>query len=402
VLLTLVVAGGIATWLAFRPAPKATTTAATRTVVVSQGPVERLLRVSGSTSARSYVNITAPMMRAGESRSSMVILNMAPSGKIIKKGDVVLEIDPGWLQDHIDDIEDQVRAAKNDVEKRRAEQAVEWENLQQTLRNTKAAADKARLDYKAAEVRSTVDRELLKLSLDQAEAQLKQRERDLAERKLAHAAEIKILEITQERHQRHHDRHKNDLNRFKVVAPMTGLVVIAPVFRGGEMTQLAVGDQVFPGQPAMKIVEPNSMQVEASINQTETTDLRIGQKVRIGFEAYPKLKLPGKVYSVGALAVGGWRQQNFIRTVPVKIAFEQLDPQVIPDLSAFGEVVIESEDNVVKVPRPAVSFEGDKAFVYVKSQNGFEKRAVEAGLVGNLDVEIESGLKPGETIRVEN
>jgi multidrug resistance efflux pump len=340
-------------------------------------------------------------MRAGEGRSgAMVILALAPGGKLVKKGETVLEIDPGWLQDHIDDIEDSIRAARNDINKRQAEQAVEWENLQQTLRTTRATLEKARLDARASEVRTEVERELLRLNVEEAEARYRQQERDLAQRKEAHAAELQILKLTETRHVRHRDRHLNDLTRFQVKAPMDGLVVLATTFRGGEMSQIALGDQVGPGQQVLKIVEPGSMQLDANINQAETGMLRIGQKVRVGFDAFPGLTLPGRVFSVGALAVGGWRQQNYIRTVPVKIAFDQLDERVIPDLSAHADVILERAEATSKVPRSAVGMEGNQPFLFVRSGDQFVKRPVQLGLFGNTEVAVTEGVKPGEQIRL--
>lgn len=51
-----------------------------------------------------------------------------------------------------------VKQANNDVEKRKAEQAVEWENLMQTVRSTKADFEKWKLENGASETRTTVDR----------------------------------------------------------------------------------------------------------------------------------------------------------------------------------------------------------------------------------------------------
>ena len=80
------------------------------------------------------------------------------------------EFDPQSLRDHIDDVTDTVQQAENDVKKKRAEQEVEWETLQQRLRVAKSDLEKARLELKASEVRTDIERELLKLSTDEAEA----------------------------------------------------------------------------------------------------------------------------------------------------------------------------------------------------------------------------------------
>jgi len=403
-LLVLVVVAGVGYWLYSRSAakPDAAATTTTRTVKAEISPVIQTTRITGSTSARSYANITAPSMRGREGGGQMNILYLAKSGSTVRKGEKILEIDAQGMQDHVDDLEDTIKQANNDVRKRQAEQAVEWESLQQTLRVSKATLDKANWDYKAQEVRTDVERELLKLAVDEASARYKQQLNDVQTRKASQEAEIKILRITEERHTRHRNRHLIDLTRFKINAPMDGLVVMQSTFRGGEMTAVQQGDVLNPGQSVMRIVDLKSMQVEANINQAQTSLLRIGQPVTVGFDAFSNIKLKGKIYSIGALAVGGWRQQYFIRNVPVRISIEQFDPKVIPDLSAYGDVEIGRGKEGVQVPLSAVVMEDAKSFVLLKAAQGFEKRAVTLGERNNTSVAIEAGLQAGDEVRVLN
>jgi hypothetical protein len=377
---------------------------AIKTVAASNGPLVRTLRVSGVTSARNFANLTAPIMRGPEGNQPMILLQLAKAGSFIKKGDLVATIDAQSVQDHVDDIKDTIAQATNDVRVREAEQAVEWETLQQSLRVAKANLDKAIWDAKATEVRSDIDKELFKLAIDEADARYKQAQNEVAFRKKSQGAELQILKLTLERHRRHLGRHEHDLERFTIHAPMDGLIVMQTVFRGGEMTQIQLGDQLAPGQPFMKIVDVHSMQVEANINQAETSDLRIGQPVDVGFDAFPELKLKGKVYSIGALAVGGWRQQYFIRNVPVRVAIDGYDPRVIPDLSAYGDVQQESAGSVTQVPLGAVREDGGKPFLFVRggahSEGGFDRRQVTLGVRSNTHVAVISGIQAGEEVRL--
>ena len=226
---------------------------------------------------------------------------------MVKKGTLVAQIDAQTLQDHIDDLGDTIETADSDIRKRKAEQSIEWENLQQSLRVAKSEADKARLEYSAAEVRTDIERQLLKLNLDEAEAKYKQLQGDLKQKQIAHAADLRLLGITLERHTRHRDRHKRDLKLFSVYAPMDGLVVMSQIFRSGEMAQVQVGDRVFPGQGFMKIVNTSKMRVEGSINQTESSEIRLGQRARVRLDAFPGMELSGFVDGIGG---AGGRQAS--------------------------------------------------------------------------------------------
>ena len=158
---------GYSRWLKPRVTPAAAAVTTTKAFV---GPLDVTIRLSGQTSARNFANVTAPMMRGPESRSQMNLLFLTKGGVQVKKGALVAQIDAQPIQDRLDDLRDTVQQAENDVNKRRAEQLVEWEGLQQTLRVSKGAFDKAKHEFQAAEVRTPVERELLKLAMDEAEA----------------------------------------------------------------------------------------------------------------------------------------------------------------------------------------------------------------------------------------
>lgn len=397
----------VAGYLAYQfwPQPKPQTTAqvtAFRTGKVFTGPFVRTVRISGQTSARQFANVTAPRLRSYESRSNMTLLKLVKNGTWVKKGDVLAEIDPGWLIDHIDDTKATVTQAEMDVRKRLAEQAVDWENLQQNLRVAKSNADKARLDDSAAEVRTDIERELLKLAVDETVARHKQAELDIPQKKIAHGAEVKILGFTVERHKRHVDRHEVDLRRYTIISPMEGMVVISSIYRGGgESYQIQQGDQVGSGQPLMKVVNPNSMQVEASANQSESTEFRIGQRATVMVDAFTGMELKAHVYSIGALAVGGWRQNYYIRNVPIRLSIDQTDPRLIPDLSGSADVVVEEKDQALQAPVGALRTEGGKSFVYVKTPQGFARREVQVGSANNLSAIVLAGLNEGDEVRLD-
>jgi HlyD family secretion protein len=401
VVLILAVAAGA--WL-LRPRKqqRAATQAVVRTFKVAPTNFERTIRVAGTTSARNFADIVAPMMRGPDAGRSLILISLAKSGAIVKKGELVAQIDAQATKDHVDDVNALVVQADGDVRKRKADQAIAAENLQQSVRRAKAAMDKARLDFAAQEIRTAIDQELLKLSVEEAEATYQELLREVQIQKVAFASEIRILELTRDRHARHRDRHKGDIDRFTIAAPMGGLVVMQSIYRGGgDMYQVQIGDQVSPGQPFMKIVDTGHMQLEALLNQVESEEIRIGQEAQVHFDAFPDLKLKGHVYSIGALAAAGWRQSYYIRSVTVNIAIQSSDPRLIPDLSASGNIQIAAKQNVLTVPQEAVFNEGGKPTVWVKHAGEFQPRAVQLGMRNNTQFVVLAGLTGGEEIALQ-
>jgi HlyD family secretion protein len=385
-------------WLLPKPSRRSAMAPALRTFRVAPVTFERTVRVAGSTSARNFANIVAPMMRAPDSGRGEVLIRLVNSGALVKKGDLLAEIDPQAVQDHEDDIAALVVQAEGDIRKLKADQAISEETLAQTVRAAKAALDKAKIDFSAQEIRTSIDQEELKLSVDEAQANYEELLKEVNIEKQSDAANIRILELTRDRHARHRDRHRADIQKFKIYAPMSGLTVMQSIWRGGDMGQVQLGDQITPGQPFMKIVDTNTMQLEASLNQVETEGIRLGLPVELHFDAFPDLKAQGHVYSVGALAAGGWRLNYYIRSVPVDITIDTQDRRVIPDLSASGNIVLDRKENVLAVPLEALFQEGGKTVVYVRQRDRFQARPVETGERNGTQAVVLAGLAAGDEI----
>jgi len=377
-----------------------TSIAAVPLVKAEYGKLEVRARLSGSSAAREYANITAPRIQGPEGNRPMVLLKLAPSGSRVRKGDLVAAIDGQSVQDHIEDVKDTVETAEADVRKRRAELEIDWKNMQLTLAVAKSDLDKAKLEARAAEVRTEIERMLLQLTSEEAEARYKQLQSDVENTRKRQAAEMRILEITLERHKRHLGRHANDIARFSIHSPIDGLVVYQSMWGGGgTMRTIEVGDNVTPGQPFMKVVNPSSMMLEAKINQAESERFKLGQSAEMRLDAFNGLVLKGHIYSIGAIAAAT-RQSFFIRNVPVRIAFDTVEQRLIPDLSGSADVLLESsEEKALIVPLGAVIDEEGKTYVQVKSENGFTKREVKTGLRNDTHAVIASGLEPGTEIR---
>jgi len=374
--------------------------AAIPVVKATQGKLEVRARISGSSAAREYANITAPRIQGPEGNRPMVLLKLAPSGSMVKKGDLIASIDGQSVQDHIDDVKDTVESAEADVRKRKAELEIDWKNMQLTLAVAKSDLEKAKLDAKASEVRTEVERMLLQLNSEEADARYKQLQSDVENTRKRQAAEMRILELTLARHRRHLDRHANDILRFSIHAPIDGLVVFQSIWGGSTMRQIEPGDQVMTGQPFMKVVNPGSMMLEAKINQAESDRFRLNQTAEMRLDAFNGLVLKGHIFSIGAIAAGGMRQNFFIRNVPVRIAFDTVEHRLIPDLSGSADVLLESsEEKAVLVPLGALMDEEGRTYVQVKTEKGFTKKEVKTGLRNDTHAVIASGLEAGTDVR---
>jgi HlyD family secretion protein len=304
----------------------------------NQSAKSQVIRVTGQTDAVKFANVAAPKLAGPEGERPLILTKLVEHGVFVRRGQLMGTIDAGALKDHMDDVWNWVEQTEVDIEKRRAEQAVESETIQQTLRVAKADWDKAKLDARTADLKTAVEREILQLNVEEAAARYQQLQRDVETKKRTHVHEIRILEYTKMRHMRHFKRHEVDLTHFTMSAPIDGRAIVQQQWSGDEYRVIRVGDRVFPAQPFVKVVDSSTMILRGSVNQSDSGRIRLGQPAKLTFDAFPGVVLPGKVRQIGAIAKRSWRQQFFIRNIDVDIAIDGSDPKIIPDLSGAADV----------------------------------------------------------------
>lgn len=113
-----------------------------------------------------------------------------------------------------------------------------------------------------------------------------------------------------------------NLSRTEIRAPVAGVV--------SQADRLQPGQMMVQGLPGVTIVASNKSWVKANFKETDLAHMRVGQPAEITFDAYPELKVRGKVASIGAgtgsefsvlpaqNANGNWVKVT--QRVPVRIA----------------------------------------------------------------------------------
>ncbi len=329
----------------------------------------------------------------------IVVLSLSKPGSMVKKGDVVAEFDRQYMLTRLDDYKASVVQADADLRKVKADLAVRQETLMQRVRVAKADLDKARLDLKTLEVVSDMDAIRLKLAAEEADARHKQLLREMELSEAANRADLRSSEIELEQARLELKRAENNANKMLVKAPMDGLVVMQSIRRGMEQAQVQEGDQLYPGQIFMQIVDPSSMVVNANVNQVDSESLRIGQSARVNLDAFPSVQLTGKVFSIGAVPIAG-RRANFMKTIPVRVKLDGQDNRVIPDLSAYADVLVAAERGMSLIPAASLFRDGEqgKTFVYLRGPGEWQRRDVEIGATDSQRVAVKSGLKSGDVV----
>jgi hypothetical protein len=250
---------------------------------------------------------------------------------------------------------------------------------------------------------SAIDAERLKLAAEETAAHYKQILQEIPLLETSQKADLRGSELKRDESKIELQKSASNVEKMILKAPMDGIVVMQSIRRGMEFGQVQKGDQIYPGQMFMQVVDPDSMVVNASVNQVDSEQLRIGQKATVRLDAYPGLELPAHVYSIGAVPVAS-RRPNFMRQIAIRLKLDKSDPRVVPDLSASADVVLESEQQAALAPLAAIFRDGagGKPFVFLRSPQGWQKRQVQLGLQSNVAVAVHSGLGQGDVVALDS
>jgi HlyD family secretion protein len=177
-----------------------------------------------------------------------------------------------------------------------------------------------------------------------------------------------------------------------------GLVVYEENLNSNPRRKLRIGDRVFATQGIVTIPEVNRMLVEASVSESEVHRVKTGQPAEIRVEAFPELKLTGKVTRVGTLASSSVNRPFDDKRFDLVITLDPTAADLRPEMTIRADVIVGSRTNVLMVPVTAVFNNQGTRVVYVTGATGSGMRPVDLGESNDRMVEIVAGLREGERV----
>ncbi|MES2180388.1 MAG: efflux RND transporter periplasmic adaptor subunit [Gemmatimonadota bacterium] len=174
------------------------------------------------------------------------------------------------------------------------------------------------------------------------------------------------------------------LDKASVQAPFTGVVA---------QRQVSAGDVVSPGTALFTIVDPGSMQLEASVPAEQLGQVRLGMPVEFKVNGYPTRAFTGRITRVNPTADPTTRQVKIVAAIP------NAGNALVGGLFAEGRVSTESR-NAPMVSVAAVDERGLRPYVMRLKNGKIEKVEVGLGIrdAAAETVEITSGLAQGDTV----
>lgn len=291
-------------------------------------------------------------------------------GDLVEAGQVLAELDVGFLPHELAKAEKQLEIARLRVEASLGAKELalaEWQAALEmdrlTLKQGRGGAgeaDVARMELAvtAAETKLALlaDQHDREIALYQAEAELK-------------AIDVEMLQ----------DR----IGQAQLLAPFDGVVR----YTDGEAGQL-----VAEYAPVMGLAAPDALEIRSSgPNEEALPKLRIGQAVTIRFRDYPQSEVTGRLIQVST--PGGADEGLPIR---VEFAAPELDLEIgsLADL----RIVVERKEDILTIPNVAIHSYFNRRYALVKEGETTIEVDITLGVTDGERTEVLAGLEEDEEV----
>jgi HlyD family secretion protein len=198
-----------------------------------------------------------------------------------------------------------------------------------------------------------------------------------------------------------------DLDRTVIRSPIDGVVVGRFVNEG---QTLAVGLESRPTFMVAHRLE--DMEIHAQVDEADIGRISGGQRAHFTVDSYPDRRFEAEVRQIRKAPQN---QQNVV-TYTVVLSTSNLDGALLPGMTALVKIVIEHQEDVLKVPLAALRFQPGGAKpaedpgrygVWVRSASGALRRVpVTVGAAGAEQVAVKGGelveggqVAIGQTVR---
>jgi len=400
-------------------------------VTVQTGKVARqdlasIVSASGEIRPKTYVNI-------GANAFGKITRLYVKEGDRVKKGQLLAQLENVQPSADVNATEASVQAAVTDSAA--AEAALNTSMAD--LKRAQSDLERAQLDWTRAQGLFK-DALIAKSEYDSQKAAWQTAQAGLAQAQ-ARVAQARAQKDSADRHislNRANLTHAADvLKKTTYAAPYNGMITNLPV-REGET--VVIGIQNSPGSTLMTLADMSVITAEVKVDETDIVNVRLGQPAEVSIDAIPKKIFKAVVTEIGNNAIV--RSTGVSTSQQTSASQEAKDFKVVvtlqdppenlrPGLSATAKITTATRSGALSIPIQALTVRSRADLKTSPEKNNVQAAApsieasnmtgadkeevqgvfvirdrkaeflpVQTGITGTTDIEVLSGLKPGDEI----
>ncbi|HEV8042228.1 MAG TPA: HlyD family efflux transporter periplasmic adaptor subunit [Bryobacteraceae bacterium] len=295
----------------------------------SEAKIHKQVRATGTVVAVRSYTVQTPQI-AGQG-GQLTLTALAPNGAKVAVGDILAEFDHTAQVDAAIQAKTKYEDLSHQVDQKLAQNQSDAEKRSAALQKAEGDLAKAELELRKGPLLSEIDRLKNEAKAEDARAHVASLRKSGKFHDVSDAAALRILQLQRDRQKVALERAEHNSEQLSVRATIAGMVALQNVWRSGSMGHAQEGDQLFGGQPLLRIFDPNEMEVRTQVGEPDGAVLVPGARAMVSLDAYPELVFPAHFLSASPVASSalGSPIKNFSAT----FRLEKPDPHFLPDLS---------------------------------------------------------------------
>jgi multidrug efflux pump subunit AcrA (membrane-fusion protein) len=337
-------------------------------------------------------------VRVGARISGKVVRLYANIGGLVKRGQVLAELEKADLETQVSQRAAECRMAEAKLAAIKSLRPKEIEKTQTDVDQWQATVDLNRKDLVRQEA-------LFKrgYTTEQARDQAKEQ---LAVSEAHLVSAVKVFDLAKTGYEEDLRQAVVEVERAKAVladatVQLSYATITAPIDGVIGLVSTQAGETVAAGLNAptfVTIMDLGRLQVDTFVDEVDIGKVRLGQKAIFTVDSFPSREFKGKVVAIYPKAV---IQGNVVFYDVVVQINDKYDGLLRPEMTTSVTIFLDVRQNVLTVPVRALKRERGKSVVYVLANGRPQAKEVKVGWKDSQWVEIISGLEEGQTILLE-
>jgi len=350
--------------------------------------------------------INTAMMVAPSVGSSIRIVYLAKTGTRVKKGDLVVELDPSDQQYNLEQARYDFNQAQEAIAKAKSDAAVQSAQDQVDLLTATFDVRRAELEVSRNELVSAIDAQKNQLNLEEAKRRLDQLKQDIQSRSVSNQSSVAVAQEKLAKARLSMDQAQKNIDSMQLRSTLDGLVAVQENrgaagqigFMGMPLPDFHEGDEVQPGSFIAKVLDVDQMEIQGKVSETDRANLSAGTPAEVHIYALSGTEIKGKVKTVAGMAMRNmFGMGGGVSKFDVIVQLDKPAPELMPGLSAEIEMSGGLEKSVLYLPPQAVFEKDGGPVVYLRAGKRFESKKIKIARRSESRVVVE-GLDEGAEV----
>jgi HlyD family secretion protein len=306
-----------------------------------------------------------------------IVASVVAKGERVTSGQTLVQLDTGSFERSVRDAQVALEQAQAQRESSASSKADSNTTLQESIANAQRSISSAERDAQTkltdlelkqrlvtvgSESNEAVrtaqnDYDTAVAALEQAQLSLQTLQESQTYRSSSNQQDLRNADLAINASQLSLERAQEDLAKTTIVAPFVGVVSDVSIKQGSPVTTATT---------LLTLIDDTQMELEAQIDETQISQVVLGQAANVTLDALPGQTFEGRVTEIAPAA----RLEQNIPIFDVTVLLDNTEGKLRSGMSAEAAIIVGEVEATVSVPTRAVQTTDNQATVQVQQSNG--------------------------------